>query len=299
MFNAIFVILGAALWASDTLFRHPMTQNVSALTIVFLEHAFALLIASIWVFVIQRKKLQLGWTTMVGAMLIGLFGSALATVAFTMSFQHVNPSVSILLQKIQPIVVIFLSWIFLGEKLSFKFFLWGAIALVAAFYMSFPHGLVVHDLQDASIVGVGLALIAALLWAISTVIGKVVLKKISGSQLTLWRFLFGFLSLWIILQFVPQSKFEIPLVTNDNSIMTSIFFMALVPGFLGVALYYRGLTRLKASIATILELTFPLCAMFINSRFLGFHLENIQLAAAVVLMLSIVKISQISTKNNN
>ena len=292
MLNAIFVILGAALWATDTIFRHPMTHQISALSIVFLEHAFALMIASIWVFIFQKKKLKLDVLPLLGAASIGIIGSALATIFFTISFQYANPSVSILLQKTQPIAVILLSWLFLGEKLSLRFFIWGALALFAAFFLSFPHGIIADELQETNIIGIALALGASMLWAVSTVIGKVTLKKISGSHLTLWRFFFGFLTLWGILYFVPQSRIEIPLVTADSSIMLSIFFMALVPGFLGVTLYYRGLTRMKASVATLLELAFPLCAVFINSRFLNLHLENRQLLAAAALIFCIVKISR-------
>ena len=293
MLNAIFVIFGAALWATDTIFRHPMTHQISPLTIVFLEHAFALMIASIWVFVFEKKKLELDVGPLIGAATIGVIGSALATILFTMSFQYVNPSVSILLQKTQPIAVIVLSWLFLGEKLTFRFFIWGTLAIISAFFLSFPHGLGNVDLEEANIAGALLALGASLLWAISTIIGKATLKKMSGSHLTLWRFFFGFLALWTLLYFVPQSRIEIPLVTIDHHIMLSIFFMALVPGFLGVTLYYRGLTRLKASVATILELAFPLCAVLVNSKFLNLHLENIQLFAAAFLVFCIIKITSI------
>jgi len=292
MLNAIFVVLGAALWATDTIFRHPMTQQISALSIVFLEHCFALLIAAIGVFLFNKKKLKLDPLPLAGAAAVGVFGSALATVFFTLSFRYVNPSVSILLQKTQPILVILFSWVFLGEKLSFRFFIWAIVALVAAFFLSFPHGLQSVDFQDHNITGIFFALAASFFWAVSTVIGKETLKKMSGSHLTLWRFFFGFIALWSILYFIPQSKIEIPLVTADSSIMLSIFFMALVPGYLGVTLYYRGLTRLKASVATLLELAFPLCAVFVNSRFLNLPISNIQLASGALLLFSISRIAK-------
>ena len=294
MLNAIFVVFGAALWATDALFRHPMVQQTSALSIVFIEHLFAMMIAAVWVFTVERKRIHLAWLPIFGAALIGIFGSALATLFFTQSFKYVNPSISILLQKIQPIIVIFLSWIFLEEKLSLRFFAWGAVALAAAFFMSFPHGINADDLEGANIRGVAFALVAAIFWAISTVIGKVTLKKMSGSHLTLWRFLFGFLTLWLMISFSPESKMDVPFITADSSVLRSIFFMALIPGFVGVSLYYRGLARLKASVATMLELAFPLCALFVNSRYLDIHLENAQLLSAGVLVFAIVKISRVT-----
>lgn len=296
MLNSIFVALGAALWATDTLFRHPMSHQISSLSIVFIEHFFALFITSLWVFVIQKKKINLEPLPMFGAAMIGILGSALATLFFTMSFQFVNPSVSILLQKIQPIVVIFLSWAFLGEKLSLNFFVWGTIAVISAYFMSFPKGFPTHEFQNGDLAGVMLSLLAACLWAISTVVGKFTLKTMPSTHLALWRFLFGFITLWLLINTNSSSKIEITLISTQPEIMRSLFFMALVPGFFGVSLYYRGLTRMKASVATILELSFPLCAVFVNSRFLNLHLENIQLLAGFILIVAIVRISRLQTK---
>ena len=295
MLNSIFVILGAALWSTDTIFRHPMTNQISAVSLVFLEHVFALLITSVWIFVFQKKKLHLDVMQISAAAMIGILGSAIATVLFTMSFQFVNPSVAILLQKVQPLVVICLSWLFLGEKLSARFFGWGALAIVAAFFLSFPKGLGSVEFEESKIGGVMLALTAAIFWAISTVIGKFTLKKMPSLHLAFWRFLFGLITLWALMSGpFPNSKNEIPLIALDHQVMFSIFLMALIPGFIGVALYYRGLTRMKASIATLLELAFPLCAVVINARYLDLHLENAQLASAVVLMFSIYKISKLA-----
>jgi len=294
MLNSVFLILGAGLWATDALFRHPMSGQISALSIVFLEHLFALLITSIWVFLIRRKRIELEVIPLIGSAFIGILGSALATLCFTKSFQFVNPSVSILLQKIQPIVVIFLSWALLGEKLTKTFLLWGAIAIGSAYFLSFPNGLPTEEFQQSDFAGVILALLAACLWAISTVIGKLTLKRMDGNHLALWRFFFGFIALWILTNVFSDTKIEIPLITNDPTVMRSVFFMALVPGFLGVSLYYRGLTRMKASVATLLELAFPLTAVLVNWKFLGLKLEKIQLLAATILMVSIIRISRIN-----
>ena len=67
MFNALFVIVGAALWATDTLFRHPMTHQVSPLTIVYLEHMIALTVTGAWVLTFHRKRLFLGLKQTIGA----------------------------------------------------------------------------------------------------------------------------------------------------------------------------------------------------------------------------------------
>jgi drug/metabolite transporter (DMT)-like permease len=291
MWNAVFVALGAALWATDTLFRHPLVHQISAITIVYFEHIFATLVSFIWVLIAHRKKFFLGWKETLGAAFIGVFGSALATVLFTDSFQFINPSVAILLQKMQPIFVIFLSSLFLNERISGTFLVWAGIALVSAFTVSFPSGIHLGDLHSAISIGSIFAISAAALWALSTVVGKVILKNTPSPVLTFWRFAFGLIALYFFARYNDQSRIEIPFVTDEREVIRSLVIMALLPGFLGVSLYYRGLSRVPASVATLLELSFPLAALWMNSYFLGFHLSSIQLFAAGALLVSFVGVS--------
>jgi hypothetical protein len=291
MWNALYVILGAGLWATDTLFRHPLSRELSAVTIVFYEHVFAAAISLIWVLKSARKEIFMGWREMLGAAFIGFCGSALATVLFTMSFQFVNPTVSILVQKVQPILVIFLSSLFLSEKIGVSFMIWASLAFFSAFVVSFPNGVALNQLRSAASLGALLALTAAFLWSVSTIVGKVVLRKCNESVLSFWRFSFGLLSLYLISKRFDQVQIEMPFVLTEHSVLRSLFFMALIPGFLGVILYYRGLKKVPASVATLLELSFPLSALWINSHFLGLHLSQIQMFAAGALLVSMVGVS--------
>jgi drug/metabolite transporter (DMT)-like permease len=70
--------------------------------------------------------------------------------------------------------------------------------------------------------------------------------------------------------------------------------MAIIPGFLGVLLYYRGLKKVRASSATLLELSFPLTAVAINSIFLNLHLTTLQSFAALALLISMIGVGMSS-----
>ena len=293
MWNALFVVLGAALWATDTLFRNPLVHQISPLTIVYYEHIFATLVSFVWVIVTNRKQFFLGWKETCGAAFVGIFGSAVATVLFTMSFQFINPTVAILLQKTQPIIAIFLSSLFLGEKITGSFLLWSGIAFLSVFMISFPNGFNVMDLYSPEYYGYAFALIAAALWALSTVVGKATLKHAPSSTLTFWRFAFGLLATYALVRRSDQAKIEIPFVTGEPEVLRSIILMALLPGFLGVALYYKGLSKVRASVASVLELVFPITAIGINAYFLGFHLLPIQLFAAGAMFVALLAISSL------
>ncbi len=296
MRNAVFVILGASLWATDTLFRHPLVRQISPITIVYFEHMFAAALALILVLITDRKRIFLNLNDTLGAAFVGVFGSAIATVLFTMSFQFINPSVAILIQKLQPIVVILLSAVFLNEKLKAGFFALAAVAMGSAFMISFPTGIHVEDLHSVNSMGCLFALIAAVLWAVSTVVGKSVLKHTPGNVLTFWRFAFGLLALFLVSRRVDQVRIEIPFVPTEPAVLRALFLMALIPGFIAVTLYYKGLHKVPASVATILELAFPLVAIWINAYFLGFQLSHVQLLGAVALLASMTGITLVYSK---
>jgi drug/metabolite transporter (DMT)-like permease len=91
-------------------------------------------------------------------------------------------------------------------------------------------------------------------------------------------------------------RIEIPFVPGQPGVLRSLFVMALVPGFLGVSIYYAGLKKVPASVATILELSYPVCALAVNAYFLNFHLTQVQWIAAGALILAMVGVGQTSKK---
>src|SRR5690606_22768441 len=118
------------------------------------------------------------WREWLSVIFIGLGGSALATILFTQSFHYLNPSVAILLQKLQPLIAIGLAIWVLGESLSKRFWLWAVVAIAGAYVISFP-GLNPEGLTwNSHALGVVLALGAAFFWGGSTVFGRLVLDKV-------------------------------------------------------------------------------------------------------------------------
>jgi drug/metabolite transporter (DMT)-like permease len=61
--------------------------------------------------------------------------------------------------------------------------------------------------------------------------------------------------------------------------------MALLSGLFGMWLYYRGLGRIRAQHATLVEMTFPVFAAVINWVVLDMTLTPYQIAGAMLLVL--------------
>ena len=314
MLYAFFVILGASLWATDTIFRHPLAGQFSPIVIVLLEHVLATILA-LGIALISvvlpiwrsqktlrapfpfKKLLPHTFTEFQGVVWIGVLGSGIATVLFTASFSFVNPTVAILLQKVQPLLVICLSAIFLSEKLPRFFWYFSSAALIAAFFLSFPNGVHFSALREADTKGVILALCAAFFWAVSTVIGRSLLSHhMTSSVLSFWRFFFGLMAMIALYFLFPQAQIDLPFALADRKILESLVYMAIGPGFLGVSFYYRGLAKVPASVATILELSFPLCALVVNSTYLNLPIQRVQIIAAIGLSIAIIALSRFQSR---
>lgn len=291
MSGPLAIAIAAVLWATDSLFRKPAVDHLDATLLVFLEHLLGVVI----LYPIARWKegaqlRRLNGATLAQLVLIGVGGSALATVFFTASFRYLNPSVAILLQKLQPIIVVLTAWVFLKEKPGRGFFLWGTVALLAAIGLSFP------DLQfdflrdgvDLRTRGVLYAVSASALWAFSTVAGRSLLRKHAPWSVTYWRFAFGLgaLGLLLILAWTP-----IPWdLLSQPRTWVGIGYMSFLPGIVAMAIYYQGLRHTPASKATFIELIFPVGAVILNTLFLNSPLVPTQLFAGAILIFAITRI---------
>ncbi|MFC1662851.1 DMT family transporter [Patescibacteria group bacterium] len=284
----VFIIIAAILWSTDTVFRFPLTEQISATMIVFAEHALGalILLPLIWKAVKLLKRLSVKeW----GAFLfITIGGSVIATLAFTASFSHVSPSVAILLQKTQPLIAIMLATIFLHEKMPKNFWWWAFLAIGGAYLVSFPDILPNLSIYEGGAIGIFYALIAAFFWGGSTVFGRIVLKRISYYQLTALRLGGGAVALFAILLWQGNTNL-IGQLTSDQFI--KLLLIVLIPGTFALLIYYRGLAKTKASVATIAELTWPLSAVIINWIILEQSLVPMQLIGGAVLLLAIARVT--------
>ncbi|MBP6945995.1 MAG: EamA family transporter, partial [Candidatus Pacebacteria bacterium] len=109
------VLFAAMLWATDAPFRLHLTEGLSSNFIVLGEHFIAILFILPILLLNWRELKKLKLKEWLAVLFIAIGGSALASVAFTQAFHYLNPSVAILLQKLQPFMVIGLAAIVLKE----------------------------------------------------------------------------------------------------------------------------------------------------------------------------------------
>jgi len=278
------VLLAAMLWASDAPFRLHLTKELSSNFIVLAEHFVdVLFVLPILLFNLSGLK-KLTYKEWLAILFIAIGGSALASISFTQAFHYLNPSVAILLQKLQPFIAIGLAGVFLKERFGRHFWLWTAIAIFGAYLISFPTLIPKTYADEAfnfNLIGISLALVAAFFWGASTVFGKYVLNKTNFKVMTSLRFIVAFIFL-IFLNIAQNSFPKFSSITKTDLLF--IFIIAITSGVISMFIYYQGLEYTRASVATIAELGFPIAAILVNWLFISGALSLVQLLGVLIIL---------------
>lgn len=275
------VTFAAILWAVDGLLRESL-QTLDPLTVVFAEHLVGTLVA-IPILLVLRKRIKplttkQKWTILLVAGLSGVLGTTLFVGALFKVF-FAQFSVVILLQQLQPLFAITASAILLKEKVTPRFAGLAALAIAGAYLLNFPDLTVNFDTGETTTIAGLMAVGAAAAWGTSTAFSKYSLKGTFWVQITALRFALATLIAGVALWLMPVRN-TLSMLTNDNLMI--LLAIALSTGFAAVALYYFGLQRIRASRATILELAFPVTAVFIGYFKFGNQLTFTQILGALI-----------------
>lgn len=277
------VAFAAALWGTDALFRLPLSGSHAAATIVFLEHVVLVLCVLPLLPAAYRAAAGSGplvWLALLG---IGVGASAVATVLFTQAFAYGDPVTPLLLQKLQPLFAVAAAWLLLGERPRKAYGPLLAGGVVGAYLLAFPEPL---SVTPGRLVPALLAVGAAGLWAMGTVLGRYVSRSLAPRDVLAARVAVGLPASGVLVALTGASA-TVPLGE-----MPAVIGLALVPGLLALAVYYHGLQRTPAMVATLAELAFPLTAAVIGRFVFGTVLTPTQWGGLALLVVTILLLSR-------
>lgn len=284
-FGSLAVIGAAILWSLDGLLRRQLF-DLPPTIVVFWEHLFGfiillpLLLTSIKQF---RKLTKKQWLSIA---VVALLSGAVGTIFYTAALgkvQFIPYSVVVLLQQLQPLFAISAAAIFLKEKIDKNFIVVAIIALIGAYFVSFPDLRVNFSTGDGTAMGALLAIGAAAAWGISTALSKYTLQGTSSFHVTGIRFAFTPIFALVLAVAMGDMDSFVALTADQWMYIVAITFST---GMVALMLYYYGLKRIPASRSTILELTWPISAVVTGFLFLDESLTTTQWIGAVVLVAS-------------
>lgn len=294
-YGSVAVVVAALLWSVDGLLRRHL-YVLPAPVIVFYEHLFGLIVLSPFIIASWKAFKQLTrkqWLAIIGvSFLSGAVGTILYTAALG-RIQFIPFSVVVLLQQLNPIFAIIASALLLKEPLGKHFFWLAGVALVAAYFVTFPSYSVNFSTGTGTMIAALFAVGAAAAWGTSTAFSKYALKDTSSVHITAARFAFTPIFALIFVALSGSTKALGTLTMNEFGYIVAITFST---GLLALLIYYFGLKRVPASRAALLELAWPLSAVLVGWIFLHEGLSWSQAIAAIVLTGTIYLIAKDAQK---
>jgi drug/metabolite transporter (DMT)-like permease len=290
--GTIAISISAIMWGFDGVVLTPRLYNLDVVYVVFILHLFPFLLMNIFLFKQYKHLKTFVRQDYITFFLVAFFGGAMGTYAivkalFLVNFQQL--SVVVLLQKLQPIFAIILAGILLKEKIGKHFLIWAGVAIIASYFLTF--GLDKPDFSTGSntIYAALYALLAAFSFGSSTVFSKKILLNYNFITATFYRY--GFTSvIMLIFILVSGTYFEFRQTTTENWLF--FILIGLTTGSGAIFIYYYGLRRVKAIIATISELLFPVSAIVFDYLINGSLLSPVQLISAAVMVFSIIMLNK-------
>ena len=290
--GVLLICAAAVMWGFDGVVLTPRLYNLKVSYVVFMLHALPFLGMQL---VLHKSYGELRGLTAVEwvyFLLIALFGGAVGTLAivkalFLVQFKHLT--VVALLQKLQPLFAIILARVLLKEKIRPRFAFWAFIAVGAGYLLTFQLQLPSLVNNGQMLPAAGYALLAAFSFGSATVFGKRVLHRVSFQTALFARY--GMTTL-IMLAIVLAAGTITQLGVTTPVNWAFLVIIGLTTGSGAILLYYYGLRHVRANVATICELCFPISTVIFDYVFNGHLISPLQWVSAAVMLYAIYRISQ-------
>lgn len=283
--------MAATLWGLDGIVLTPRLRNLDIGFVVFMVHCIPFLVMNVFLFREYKHLKSFTTSDFITTSLVALFGGALGTLAivkalFLMNFQSLT--IVVLLQKMQPVFAIILAVVLLREKLQKNYLLWATIAILAGYFLTFGFALPNLSTGSDTVYAALYALLAAFSFGSSTVLSKKLLNRLSFTTATFYRYGFTVVFMGIFVAFTGKFS-QIAIVTPANWLI--FFIIGITTGSGAIFLFYFGLRKIKAMLATICELFFPMSAIVFDYIFNQSRLSWEQWIGAVAMIFAIVRLN--------
>ena len=290
MIGALAIVVAALLWSLDGTFLRPQLYTLPSVFLVFLEHTLGFIILVPFLFIFKSQLKTISKKQSLTIFWVALFGGALGTTFMTKAlfltgFKDI--SVVILLQKFQPIFAITLATIFLRERFPKRFYAYATIAVIAGYFVTFKDPFTINKVGGAAAQMILYSLLAAFAWGSSTTFGKYSLKNINYGLLAALRF--GFTILIMALPALYYYHGQFTLVSTRQ--WTTLAIIVFTSGAAAMWLYYFGLKKIPASLATLCELSWPVSAIVFDYWLNHNVLSWSQLLGTAVLIIAVYKVT--------
>lgn len=301
-------IAGAAfLWSLDAFFRTEL-YALPPVLVSFWEHLIGLVVIAPFFVKYMADLRLLGRREWLALLYIGLLAGPVGLILYMTALTQTsfaNFSIVVLLQQTQPIWAILFAAVLLKERITTRFLVFAAVAMAGVYLIVFPDLKPNFDTGEATLLAGVLALLAAGCWGTATAVGKYALQSVHVATVTFVRFvLAAAFSLLVFVGFAllqqsigTEAVLGTSYVLGDIASLSaaqwqSVMMIVLITGAGAMLLYYFGLKRVPARVATIFELTWPASSLVIGIVAFDNTFTVTQIIGIVSLVISMVVIAR-------
>jgi drug/metabolite transporter (DMT)-like permease len=280
------VIAGASMWGLETYWRIPLSRKLDADVLVFHEHWMGLAVTLPFLVLGAGKLRTVSSKALVSMVGSGVLGSALGTVCFTQALTLLNSSLANLLLNVQPVISVLVSWLWLRERPRARFYPWAAVALGCGVAMAWSPG----TIESPHRLALGLLFIGAtaLCWGASTTFGRAAMMEIDFKTGTALRYLIGTVATFALAAVHGGLGERLRWgVLATPATLRQMAGLLLVAAITPTFLYFAGLARTRASVATFAEMAQTFASLIVTWGVLGDALGLHQVVAGAVLLVAV------------
>ncbi|MGA8117272.1 MAG: EamA family transporter [Actinocatenispora sp.] len=225
------------------------------------------------------RRGDLGWLALMGA--VGVFGY---NALYFLGLDYSTASHGALIGATPPVWTVLICALFLGERLTGRRILGVVLGLAGVVLVLQATARSGHDRSDHMLLGDLFLLLAAISWAVYSVLGRRVLTRYSPSQVTAWASLFGtvmFLPVVALLPRPPVDRMFSPVV------LLSIGFLAVFSTVVAFVLWNRGVAAIGASQTAIFLNLEPVWGLVLAMVLLHQTVTPLQLGGALLVLVAV------------
>ena len=276
-----FVVLAAVCWASGAAAsKFLFASGITPFQLVQLRITTACAVLLAWLLVRRPRLLKIAPRDIPYFLLLGTLGMAAINITYLYAISRLNVAAALILEYLAPALIAAYTVIVRRERLS----PWTALSIAAAIAGCYlVVGAYSLSLLQLNLPGILSGLGAAAAFAWWSVHGEYGMHRYDP-----WTVLFHALLVAAVEWNLLHPPLEAFLHPYDPATWGWILFVAVVGAILPFGLYYEGVSRIRATRASITSTVEPIVAGLLSFAFLGEAMGPLQIAGGALVIGAIV-----------
>ncbi len=286
LINIILVLLAGIGWGMIGIPVRALQQaGLSSFQVSATRCVLTAIALMVFLAIFKKDQLKINYKDLPIFLGTGILSITFFNVCYFFAISKASLSVAAILLYTAPAIVVFLSAIFLKQKITFKKIISVIVAFIGCAIVCLAQGEI-----SLSFIGVIAGLGSGLGYALYSIFGTFALKKYSALTTITYTFIVASVTFLF-----ANPKQVVVTVFSENKLIAQTVFLTMVATLLPYLLYTLALSKIKAENAAVIASTEPVCAALVGVVVFK-EVLTIQVIIGLVFVLMAIVIGNISFK---